>query len=446
MNEEAVTSLYPEVAESPRYTCALGGAYASTLATYGNVPILHSGAGCGMANAHGLTFASGLNTGGTQGTTSTPCSCLVEEHVIFGGEDKLRDLIRSTIELVKGDLFTVISGCVPALIGDDVDAVVGEFRDQAPVIHVNTAGFKGSAYVGYELYLDAVIEQLLNTEEEIQKEKGLINIIGIVPNQHVYWKGDLTAIKSLLESVGLKANTLFLDFNGLESLKKIPAAELNLVFSPWVGVNAAEKLQKRFGTPFEIVNSVPVGPKESTLLLKKIAEKVEVSQKRLEQVIHDEERNAYRFAEYLSEAFMISLPHAFYAVVADSSTAIGLVKYGTNELGWLPEIVILTDNPPEEYQEAIIKQLTENLEGVVTPKVVFEIDAHKIRLLLQKHTLQLVLASSLEKYIAHEELNAIHLSIAYPVFDKVIVDRSYAGYRGGLALFEDLTATFAGPL
>jgi nitrogenase molybdenum-iron protein beta chain len=123
-----------------------------------------------------------------------------------------------------------------------------------------------------------------------------------------------------------------------------------------------------------------------------------------------------------------------------------LVRYGSNELGWNPEIVIVTDNPPEEYREAIIKGLTENLEGVVNPKVIFEIDSHKIRQELNKHTLQVLLASSLEKYIAHDELDAIHLSIAYPVYDKVIVDKSYAGYRGGIALFEDLSATFAGPL
>jgi nitrogenase molybdenum-iron protein beta chain len=128
------SKIYTEAAESPRFTCALGGAYAASLAVFGNVPILHSGAGCGMANAHGLTFAGGLNTGGAQGTISTPCSCLVEEHVIFGGEDKLRDLIRSTIEVMKGDIFTVISGCVPALIGDDVDSIVKEFNGEIPVI------------------------------------------------------------------------------------------------------------------------------------------------------------------------------------------------------------------------------------------------------------------------------------------------------------------------
>lgn len=432
-----------EVFEAPRFTCALGGAYAAALATYGTVPILHSGAGCGMANAHGMTFASGLNTGGAQGTTSTPCSCLVEEHVIFGGEKKLRDLIGNTIKLMKGDLFAVISGCVPALIGDDVDAIVQEFKDLAPVIHIKTAGFIGNSYVGYELFFDAVINQLLT---EVPKEKRLVNIFGIVPNQDVFWKGNLQIIKQLLQSIGVKVNVIFTDFEGLESIKRIPAAELNLVLSPWVGINVAEKLKERFDTPYEVISSIPVGPKESTKFLQLVGSKLKISKKKIDNVVAEEERNAYRFKEYLSEVFVISVPHAFLGVVADSATAISLVKYGTNELGWNPELVIVTDNPPEEYRAAIIKQLTENLESVIIPKVFFEVDSHKIRLILQKYTLQVLLASSLEKYIAADELDAIHLSVAYPVYDKVIIDRSYAGYRGGLALMEDLTATYAGPL
>ena len=191
------------VVEAPRYTCALGGAYASALATYGTVPILHSGSGCGMANAHGLTFAAGLNTGGAHGTTSTPCSSLVEEHVIFGGEKKLRNLIESTLSLMKGQLYAVISGCVPALIGDDVESVVNEFRDRAPIIHVKTAGFLGSSYLGYELFLDAVIDQLLQPRP---REERLVNLLGIVPNQDVFWKGNLGVLEQLLASVGVKAS------------------------------------------------------------------------------------------------------------------------------------------------------------------------------------------------------------------------------------------------
>jgi len=83
------------VLEAPRWSCSLGGALTTGLGIYGVVPILHSGAGCGLGHQFGMTYASGENAGGALGGTGTPCSCLVEEHVIFGGESKLRNLIKS---------------------------------------------------------------------------------------------------------------------------------------------------------------------------------------------------------------------------------------------------------------------------------------------------------------------------------------------------------------
>jgi len=434
---------YPGIVEAPRFSCAFGGAYMAALATFNTVPILHSGAGCGMAQNFGQNFAAGLNDAGPHGNTSSPCSCLVEEHAVFGGEDKLRALIKSTLELVNGELFAVISGCVPALIGDDVPAVVKEFRKDAPIIYVNTAGFLGNSYKGYEQFLGAVIDQLLEPLPVVRKR---VNLFGIVPYQHIFWKGNLQVIKDLLEKIGLSVNMIFTENSGLEALKSIPSAELNLVLSPWSGVAAARKLEEKFGTPFEVIPAVPIGPKDTTTFLRFLTKRLKLNSSKVENVIAAEEHRAYRFSEYMAAITSMALPNAFVAIVADTSTAIGLTRYGSNELGWLPEIVILTDDPPEEYREAIIRSLTENLASTVIPEVYFEIDSHKIRQLLNEHTVQLVLASSLEKHIAGQELQAMQVSVAFPTYDRLIVDRNYAGYRGGLALMEDVAYKYGGPL
>ncbi|HWR06876.1 nitrogenase component 1 [Sporomusa sp.] len=435
--------LFPEVVEAPRYSCSMGGAYAAALATFGSVPILHSGGGCGFAQNFGQSFASGLNSPGPVGGASTPCSTLVEEHVIFGGEDKLRKLIDSTIGLMPGDLYTVISACVPALIGDDVDSVVAEFQERAPVIHVKTAGFAGNSYKGYELYFDAVIDQLLQDQPV---KKHTVNILGVVPTQNLFWKGDLRNLKEHLRTIGVEANIIFGDLNGLEALHKIPAAELNLVFSVW-GINTAKKLEERFGTPYHVFSSLPIGPKDTTLFLQTLGHKLQIADTVVAKVAAEEEQNAYRFTEYIGNILVVAIPHAYYAVVADSSTAIAVTKYATNELGFNPEVVIVTDDPPAEYRDRITRDLTEGLESVLKPKVVFEIDAHKIRLLLRNYTMQIVFASSLERYIAETELGgALFLSVSFPSYDRLIIDRSYVGYRGGLNLMEDLMVKYGGPL
>lgn len=441
MSQAKVVELYPDIAEAPRYSCALGGAYVTALAVTHTAPILHSGAGCGLGQQFGQNYAGGMNAAGRHGNTSTPCSCLVEEHVVFGGEEKLRELIASTLKVVKADLFAVISGCVPSLIGDDVAAVVKEFKGQTNIIHVQTAGFLGNSYLGYEHFFEAVVDQLL---APLPKQKKLVNIFGIVPSQHIQWKGHLRVLRALLGKIGVEANIIFTEKDGLAVLKKIPAAELNLVFSPWLGLKVVEKLKEKFETPYEVIPFVPVGPQDTTSFLRQIGELLHIPKKTIEAVVKPEEWDAYNTAEYFGDLLVIGLPNAYFGVIADSGTAIGLTRYGTNEIGLLPELVIVSDNPPEESREKITRLLTEGLASSIKPKVIFETDSHKIKLILQKHTLQLLLGSSLEKHLPKGD--AGFLSVSFPTFDRIVLDRSYAGYRGGLNFIEDVGAQFCGPL
>jgi nitrogenase molybdenum-iron protein beta chain len=431
-------------AEAPRYSCSLAGALTSTLGIFGGVPILHSGAGCGLGQQFGVTYAGGSNAAGGQGTTNTPCSCLVEEHVIFGGEDKLRKLIRSSTEVMVGDFFAVISGCIPSLIGDDVDAVVDEFREKVPLVHVKAPGFGGTSYDGYELLFEAIADQLL---EARPVQKRLVNVFGVVPFQHLFWKGDLATIKRTLARIGVEANVVFTEFGGLENLKKIPAAELNLILSPWNGQRVAAKLEEKFGTPSTTFPGVPIGPKETARLLRQVAQALQLDAAQVEAAIQEEERHAYRFAEYFGDVIMMGAPHAYFAVAADSGTAINVTKYLVNEVAYLAEVVIVTDDPPEASRARIVEELTAGLETPVKPEVIFEADAYQIRQKLKGRSFLHLFSSSLEKHIAADEFNgALQHTVSFPSYDRLILDRSFAGFRGGLVLMEELISTVAGPL
>jgi nitrogenase molybdenum-iron protein beta chain len=432
--------------EAPRYSCALGGAYATAIGIFGVIPILHSGAGCGIGQLFGQFYAGGQNAGGPHGGTSTPCSSLVEEHVIFGGEKKLANLIQSTSELVNGDLLAVISGCVPSLIGDDVGSVIKGFKEknpEIPIIHVNTSGFAGTSYDGYEYFFNAIIDQLL---EKAPKEKGRVNVFGIVPSQHIFWKGEAKEIKKLLESIGLKPNLIVGEFDSLENLKKIPAAEYNIVLSSWIGHKTAKKLKEKFDTPFISFPGVPIGPKQTSEFLRAVGKRLSVSPEIIENLITREERRAYRFAELIGDILLIARPHPYFAVVADSNTAVSITKYLANEVGYLPDLVQITDNPPEEARVLINEELTTGLETPAWPEVIYEVDAYKIRENLKDRNFMFLLASSLETFIAGSEFNAIHLTVSFPSYDRVILERSYAGFGGGLTLLEDVMIKYAGPL
>lgn len=430
--------------EAPRFSCALGGALGTAVGIYGTVPILHSGAGCGIGQLFGQLYAGGQNAGGPQGGTSTPCSSLVEHHVVFGGEEKLKDLIQASTELMEGDLYTVITGCVPTLIGDDVNAVIRPFREHKDIVHVKTSGFTGTSYEGYELFFEAVINELLKPAEKVEPKT--VNIFGVVPFQHIFWKGDTRAIKNLLARIGIKANVFLAEFDGTAQLKKIPAAEYNIVLSTWNGHRIVDLLKDKFGTPYLSFPTVPIGPKQTADFLRTVAKAFDISSDLVEGIITEEEQRFYRFIEYGGDAHVLVRPHPFFAVVADAGTAIGISRFLVNELGYLPDLIQITDEPPEEYREEIIRQLSEDLETPVKPDVIFETDSHLIRQNLKNRVFMFLFASSLEAPIALAEWGALPITVAFPTMNRLILNHSYAGYEGGLALFEEIISSFVGPL
>lgn len=443
--DTGINNFERESVEAPRYSCALAGVYGTTLGIRGGIPILHSGAGCGVGQLFGTLYAGGESAGGNEGGTSTPCSCLVEEHVILGGEEKLRNLIESTIEIANDELFVVTSGCVPSLIGDDVDQVVDEFRDKAAVIHVNAPGFKANSPEGYNLFWDAIIDQLLPDEAGEVEEK-TVNIFGVVPYNHVYWKGDLLTIKELLESIGIKANIIFSEKNGLDHINQIPHAEYNIVVNPWLGVRAVEKLEEKYGTPFIKFPNVPIGAKQTADFLRTVGEKLAVPSETVEKFIAQKEDWYYRLMEYPGDAIILVRPNSFYAVAAESSYAIGFTKFLANELGYLPDIIQITDNPPLEVREEILAEIRNNLDTVVQPDIIFEADTYKIRKNLEDRPFLFLFSSSIEAPTSIEDYNALHVPISYPIYNRAVLAKHYGGYDGGLTVVEDVVGGFVGPL
>lgn len=162
--------------------------------------------------------------------------------------------------MLDADLYVVLSGCATELVGDDIPAMTKEAQEQKyPVINVQAPGFKGDIHYGYEITVRTLIEQLPKIYEVSSKrEKEFVNIFGIIPNQDVFWQGNLFELKRILESIGLRVNTLFGFEQGIEKWQQIPNAGLNLVFSSR-GIRAVEYLKDKYNIPYLNFNSLPVG-------------------------------------------------------------------------------------------------------------------------------------------------------------------------------------------
>jgi nitrogenase molybdenum-iron protein beta chain len=427
-----------------RAACALGGAARTILAINRGCPILHAGPGCSTQILVGQMGQGGRDSGGGCSHQMTiPSSTMREREVVFGGEERLREVVKATIEQFDADFYMVLGGCTAGIVGDDNMAVVNEFRAKGyPIGFADASGFKGSSYIGYEQVINALIDQFL--EKSPSTEKGTVNILGIVPSLDIFWRGDLMEIKRILERIGLKVNMLFGEHaGGLEEWKNAPKAEFNIVLSGWAGIEPAKHFEKKLGVPYFIFPGIPIGIEETGRFLRQVGERLGVDKNVVEKVIAEEEKEAFIYLPRVGEEIQwVFSEHYPFALVADSAHAIPMTKFLVNEISLDPQMVIITDVPPLSMREDIKNEIINGLQYGDPPQVIFEEAGYAITEHLLEAEIRVLIGSSAEKQLSAMK-HWYHLSVSYPVTDRVIYDRPYAGYRGTLAFCEDYsTALF----
>jgi nitrogenase molybdenum-iron protein beta chain len=433
--------------ERARYLCSLGGAAATVTALPGAIPILHSASGCAGSFAWAQNGGSGLQVGGYCGSLTVPSSNVQESEVVFGGEERLREQIANTLKVMDGGLYVVLTGCVPEVIGDDIFAVVNEFRDEGtPVVGAATGGFRGDSYWGYDLVLQALVKDYL--DKGVPKVKGRVNLWGVAPYLDPFWRGNLEGARRLLELVGLEVNSFFTAEDTLEGVKEAASAELNIVVSELYGQGAARLFEERHGTPFLTV-PLPIGASASERFLRSVGAALDLEPSLVEGVISREKRHFYQILDPLTDCYNDLDLQRYAVVVGDGNYATALTRFLADDLGWLPVLTVVTDRVREEDQSRLAASAAELDSGFKT-SVVFESDASEVlghlsrvwpRPQGQKYynafSPAFVVGSSLERELA-QQIGAPHLSVSFPVANRAVLDRGYTGFRGGLRLAEDL--------
>lgn len=424
--------------EASRNSCLLHGAIETIQEIGGVVPILHSTAGCGLQQHFGVNKVSGCNGGGYIGGTALPSTNVTEKQVIFGGTSRLREQIKNTVKIIQGDLYVVLGGCTTELVGDDIPAMTKEAQEQGyPVINANTPGFKGSIYNGYETAVKTIVDGLPKLyDSSSEKITGLVNIFGIVPKQDVYWQGNLLELKRLLEAIGLKVNTLFGFGQGVHQWKDIPRSELNIVFSPW-GEKIGKYLEEKYGISYLAFQSLPVGNDDTSLFIRQVANKINLNEEIVDKFINFEEEKINHYLKNISEIYFEYNFQKEFAIVGESSTVIGISRFLVNSLGLIPKTVIITDNPQEEFLDNI-KNECYNLLEQVKVEVYFTEDTGEISNIIKNSNVELLFGSSLENHIS-SYLDIPIQYISFPIWNKVVLDKAYIGFKGAITLLEDVS-------
>lgn len=434
--------------ERPRYSCMLGGALATISSLPGVVPIIHGAQGCGggLFNAY---YLGGHLGSGYCGGVSIPSSNIGEKEVIFGAAKRLETQINSTLEVMKGDLFLVLSACMTDIIGEDVESVIRNIKnpENVPVRYIDTGGFQGKAYDGYDAVFSALFEDYI---PKGPKDEKLVNILGQVPGYDPYFRGNLEELARLLKKLGLKVNTFLTPDQTHENILSAGRASLNIVVSPLYGVKAARKAQEIHNIDY-LVTDLPIGARATQEFLYSIGAKLSLSRKEIARLIESEGKSYYGYFDRIADYVADTDTQSFAVVIANSTDAFSYADFLENEIGYIPRYIFITDFLSEDKQKLLINKFDE-YDFNNKPELIFEQDTTAIRRIIeQKHSLKatddyvdalsplLVLGSSIDYKLA-QEYNGVLLPVSYPVFG-IILNKGFAGFRGGNALFESILNT-----
>jgi nitrogenase molybdenum-iron protein beta chain len=422
-----------QIVENPHGNCSLGGANAVFSAIRRVIPIYHSGPGCCLQNTAGEPSQGSLRLPYYAQYTALPCTNMLEKEVIFGGEEKLRREIEGALEIYDADAFFVLSGCTSGIINDDIAGVVKIFRNRGePVYAVETAGFLGESYRGYEIAMDALLRDIVGPAPA-EKDSGTVNLFGIVPYHDPYWEGNLEEMVRLLNKLGLKANTWFSHEQGIGDIQESSRASLNVIVHPWLLKDFAGEFESRFGVPSLRFEGAPLGATDTGEFIRAVAKKTGRKEAG-ERIVEEEERYFYR---YLETGIGLQSWRRF-AVVGESANVIPITRFLANDYSFTPDAAVITDFVfRDEDRRRITEKLT-CLEGPFKPAIFWTGDQWEINEALERFPeLSLVVGSTNEGEFAGKHFIK-HVIACYPNTERLIYNRSCCGYRGALTFMEDI--------
>jgi len=170
-----------------------------------------------------------------------------ELDVIYGAEKKLFKAIREIIEKHDPPAIFVYQTCVPAMIGDDIEAVCRAAREKfgKPIVPINVPGFAGSKSLGAKLAGEALLDYVIGTGEP---ETTTPYDIVIIAEFNV--AGDLWAVKPLLDALGIR---ILANISGDARYRDIACAhraKAAMMVCSKAMINVARKLEERWGIPY----------------------------------------------------------------------------------------------------------------------------------------------------------------------------------------------------
>jgi nitrogenase molybdenum-iron protein alpha/beta subunit len=260
--------------------CTLTGALSVTMAVTDGITIIHGPDGC-VHHTTSLLHALQVD----HDPLFSPVilsSSLTETEVIFGGEEALGKAIRNAAARDPG-LICVLTSCVSAAIGDDVQAVCSSSPSQ-DIIVIPTGGFLGGGFSdGVEQALLAL--SMLGGHD--REPDGSVTLIG---EKNLEYEADdhYRELSRLLSLLGIRIRLRFVRNVTSAALRQLGSGSLNIIRDPSL-LEVGESITRRFGTP--CIPSFPIGFSGTLTFLEQVGSVFDIDSS---QAVRTERKNQER--------------------------------------------------------------------------------------------------------------------------------------------------------
>lgn len=425
------------VAINPTRSCAPIGAMIANFGVHASMTINHGSQGCATYPRHQMSrhFREPIEIA---------TSSLTEKTTVYGGKENLVTALKNVWERFKPEMISICSTCLSETIGDDVPAVIDEFRSaypdaDIPILSVRSPSYVGTHITGFENFLKEIVNNVVTRQRGKKGESnGKINVMPGWVNP-----GDTRELKALLRSMDVPA-TFITDYSDtldggfyeprprfarggttVEEIRESSNALAAIGLQPVITGEATKLYNRRHNVPGHVL-PMPIGLHNTDRFLEKVSEitgkpisaEIEIDRARLLDAIVD------------THMFHSDLKVAIYG---DPDLVEGLVRL-VSEMGMKPTFAVTATDSPGwgERMVALGDELNVDMQ------IMYKTDLHELHVRIKEEPVDLLIGHSKGKYISEDEKIPI-VRVGFPIEDRFGYHRqAVVGYRGGIYLVDEI--------
>lgn len=220
-------------------SCALG-----QLSAIRDVAIIHHGpAGCSVvsAGAYYLDKVMAKKRGVTNNTVYVGTD-MNEEDTIFGSMESLRKIILEVNKRYKPKAIFVASSCATGIIGEDIDSIVDEIKDEVgvPIVAVHCEGFKSRIWAtGFDISDHAVLSAIVKPPKQ---KRNTINFKN-------FYESARPEIIEIFKNFDLEPIFLYCN-STVEELERLSESLATTCICGTLGNYLGNGLEEKYGVPY----------------------------------------------------------------------------------------------------------------------------------------------------------------------------------------------------